>query len=132
MAADEDAPSGHTFGHSRADADVCLTGTRRVTLISVKFFAWDDAKNANLKAARGMGFEEIVFHFERGDLLHILEHPNPERYAGQRIFVVQREEYVYLVPFVEDEHTVFLKTIIPSRKATKQYLGEEPDDEDGR
>src|SRR5439155_6547374 len=58
-----------------------------------------------------------------------VEHPNPERYAGQRIFVVQREDYVYLVPFVEDEQTVFLKTIIPSRKATKQYLGEESDDE---
>jgi hypothetical protein len=73
---------------------------------------------------------DIVFHTERGDLLDILEHPNPDRYAGQRIFVVQREDYVYLVPFVEDEHTVFLKTIIPSRKATKQYLGEESDDED--
>ena len=57
------------------------------------------------------------------------EHPNPERYAGQRIFVVRREDYVYLVPFVEDENTVFLKTIIPSRKATKEYLGEESDDE---
>jgi hypothetical protein len=53
----------------------------------------------------------------------------PERYAGQRIFVVPRDDYVYLVPFVEDEHTVFLKTIIPNRKATKQYLAEEPDDE---
>jgi hypothetical protein len=51
------------------------------------------------------------------------------RYANQRIFVVQREDYVYLVPFVEDEHTLFLKTIIPSRKATKQSLGEESDDE---
>jgi hypothetical protein len=70
-----------------------------------------------------------VFHIERGDLLDILEHPNPKRYAGQRVFVVQREEYVYLVPFVEDEHMVFLKTIIPSQKATKQYLGEEPDDQ---
>ena len=80
--------------------------------------------NAKLRAERGIGFEDIVFHIERGDLLDILEHPNPDRYAGQRIFVVRREEYVYLVPFVEDEHTVFLKTIIPSRKATKQYLGE--------
>jgi hypothetical protein len=76
------------------------------------------------------GFEDVVFHIERGDLLDILEHPNPDRYGGQRIFVVQRDDYVYLVPFVEDEHTVFLKTIIPSRKATKQYLGEESDDED--
>ena len=61
-------------------------------------------------------------------MLDILEHPNPQRYAGQRIFVVQRDDYVYLVPFVEDERLIFLKTIIPSRKATKQYLGEEPDD----
>jgi uncharacterized DUF497 family protein len=73
---------------------VCLAGTRRVTLISVKYFAWDDAKNATLKADRGIGFEDIVFHIERGDLLDILEHPNAKRYAGQRIFVVQREENV--------------------------------------
>ena len=96
----------------------------------MKFFDWDDAKNAKLRAERGIGFEEIVFYIERGDLLDILEHPNPDRYAGQRIFVVRRDDYVYLVPFVEDEQTVFLKTIIPSRKATKQYLGEESDDED--
>ncbi len=80
----------------------------------MKHFAWDDAKNAKLKADRSIGFEDIVFHIERGDLLDILEHPSPERYAGQRIFVVQREDYKYLVPYVEDEQTVFLKTIIPS------------------
>ena len=73
--------------------------------------------------------KELLESVERGDLLDILEHPNPDRYAGQRIFVVRREDSVYLVPFVEDEHTVFLKTIIPSRKATKQYLREESDDE---
>ena len=95
----------------------------------MKYFAWDDAKNAKLRQERGIGFEDVVFHIERGDLLDILEHPNPARYAGQRIFVVQREDYVYLVPFVEDEQTAFLKTIIPSRKATKEYLGEESDDE---
>jgi uncharacterized DUF497 family protein len=109
----------------------------------VKYFVWDDAKNAKLRAERGIGFEDVVFHIERGDLLDILEHPNPDRYAGQRIFVVRRDEYVYLVPFVEDEHTVLhpsaqtpragdpavLKTIIPSRKATKEYLGEESDSE---
>ena len=100
---------------------MCCAGSR-------KYFAWDDAKNAKLKADRGIGFEDIVFHVERDDLLDILEHPNPERYAGQRIFVVRREDYVYLVPFVEDEHTVFLKTITPSRKATRQALGEESDD----
>ena len=97
---------------------MCLSSTRCATLTAVKYFAWDDAKNAKLKADRGIGFEDVVFHIERGDLLDILEHPNPDRYAGQRIFVVQREDYVYLVPFVEDEHSVFLKTIIPSWKAT--------------
>jgi uncharacterized DUF497 family protein len=95
----------------------------------VKYFAWDDEKNAKLKAERGIGFEDVIFHIKHGGLLDILTHPNPERYAHQRIFVVRREDYVYLVPFVEDEHTVFLKPIIPSRKATKQYLGEESDDE---
>ena len=96
----------------------------------MKYFDWDDAKNAKLRTERDIGFEEIVFHIERGDLLDILEHPNPERYGGQRIFVVRREDYVYLVAFVEDERTIFLKTIIPSRKATKEYLGEEADHED--
>ncbi len=103
--------------------------TRCATVIRVKYFDWDDAKNAKLRAERGIGFEDVVFHIERGDLLDILEHQNPSRYPDQRILVVRREDYVYLVPFVEDEYTVFLKTIIPSRKATKQYLGEEPDDE---
>jgi uncharacterized DUF497 family protein len=93
----------------------------------VKYFAWDEAKNEKLKAERGIGFEEIVFLIGRGQLLDTLEHPNQERYAGQRIFVVQREDYVYLVPFVEDDRQIALKTIIPSRKATKKYLGKEPE-----
>ena len=96
--------------------------------MAVKYFAWDDEKNAKLKAERGIGFEDVVFHIERGDLLDTVDHPNPSRYAGQRMFIVRREDYVNLVPFVEDEHTMLLKTIIPSRKATKQYLGEESDD----
>ena len=104
---------------------MCLLGTHYATLSCLKVFAWDNGKNAKLRADRGIGFEDIVFHIERGDLLDILEHPNPNRYAGQRIFVVQRDDYVYLAPYVEDVDTVFLKTIIPSRKATHQYLGEE-------
>ena len=94
--------------------------------MTVKYFAWDDAKNEKLKRERGIGFEEIVFHIERGDLLDVLEHPNQDRYAGQRIFVVQRDAYVYLVPFEEDARLVVLKTIIPSRKATRTYLSPEP------
>jgi len=89
----------------------------------VKRYNWNPEKNLQLRAERGISFEEIVFHIENGDILDILEHPNKERYGGQRIFVVAVEEYAHLVPFVEDEREVFLKTIIPSRKATKNYLG---------
>lgn len=96
----------------------------------MKYFTWDEAKNEKLKTERGIGFEEIVFLIERGKLLDVLQHPNQQRYGGQRIFVVQRENYVYLVPFVEDARFVFLKTIVPSRKATKQYLGGEAKDDE--
>jgi len=96
----------------------------------VKYFTWDDAKNAKLKVERGIGFEEIVFLIERGQLLDIVEHPNQARYAGQRIFIVQRDDYVYLVPFVEDDRQIALKTIIPSRKATKSYLGKETEEDE--
>lgn len=63
-----------------------------------------------------------MFYISQGFLLDILEHPNQEKYQKQRIFVVEIEGYAYLVPFIEDEREIFLKTIIPSRKATKKYL----------
>jgi uncharacterized DUF497 family protein len=88
----------------------------------VKYFSWNSEKNESHKKERGVSFEEAVFHIERGDLLDVLEHPNQERYLGQRIFVVNIDDYAYLVPFVESEAEVFLKTIIPSRKATNIYL----------
>ena len=88
----------------------------------MNYFSWDVEKNGRLKAGRGISFEEIVFHIERGDVLDILEHPNQDRYRGQRIFVVNVGGYAYLAPFVETENEVVLKTIIPSRKATKRYL----------
>ena len=91
----------------------------------MKYFTWDSAKNEKLGSERGISFEEIVYHIERGDLLDILENPNQRRYAGQRVFVVNVEDYAYLVPFTESETDVFLKTIIPSRKATKRYLRRE-------
>ena len=94
----------------------------------MKYFTWDDAKNEKLKAGRDIGFEEIVFLIGQGHVLDILEHPNQQRYGGQRIVVVQRDDVVYLVPFVEDDKLIALKTIIPSRKATKQYLEKEPGD----
>lgn len=91
----------------------------------MKFFAWSPEKNETLKRERGISFEEIVFHIERGDVLDLVEHPNQERYPGQRIFVVDVDAYAYLVPFVESDSEVFLKTIISSRKATRGYLGGE-------
>jgi bifunctional DNA-binding transcriptional regulator/antitoxin component of YhaV-PrlF toxin-antitoxin module len=72
--------------------------------------------------------EPSVFLIGQGHVLDILEHPNQQRYGGQRIVVVQRDDYVYLVPFVEDDKLIALKTIIPSRKASKQYLEKESDD----
>jgi uncharacterized DUF497 family protein len=89
----------------------------------VKYFSWNPEKNQTLITERGVSFEEVVFHIERGDILDLVEHPNQERYPAQRVFVVNIEGYAYLVPFVEDEREVFLKTIIPSRKATRDYLG---------
>jgi hypothetical protein len=88
----------------------------------MKYFAWDNEKNERLKRERGVSFEEVVFHIERGDLLDVLEHPNQKRYPGQQLFVIKIDDYVCLVPFVEGEAEVFLKTIIPSRKATNMYL----------
>jgi len=88
----------------------------------MKYFSWSEEKNEFLKAERQVSFEDVVFYIERGFLLDVLKHPDQEKYKGQKIFVVQMDDYVYLVPFVEDDREVFLKTIIPSRKATKKYL----------
>ena len=90
--------------------------------LNMKTFTWNDEKNALLKTERKVSFEEIVLYIEMGCLLDVLEHPNQERYKGQKVFVVQIDDYVYLVPFIETENEVFMKTIIPSRKATKMYL----------
>jgi hypothetical protein len=73
---------------------------------------------------RGVSFEDVVFHIMAGDVLETVDHPNQVRYPGQKIHVIAIEDYVYLVPFVETDEEVFLKTIIPSRKATKKHLGD--------
>lgn len=92
--------------------------------MTMKRYAWNPEKNEQLKRSRGVSFEDVVFHIEVGDEVDLFEHPNQERYPGQKISVVLIEGYAYLVPFVESEAEVFLKTIIPSRKATKHYIGE--------
>jgi hypothetical protein len=88
----------------------------------MKTFSWNNEKNALLQAERKISFEDVVLYIEMGFLLDVLDHPNQEKYKGQNVFVVQIDDYIYLVPFVETELQVFLKTIIPSRKATKKYL----------
>jgi len=90
----------------------------------MKFFSWSTEKNEKLRRERGIGFEEIVFHIEQGDVLDLFEHPNIERYASQRIMIVEVGDYAYIVPFIETDDLVFLKTIIPSRKMTRKYLGD--------
>jgi len=91
----------------------------------MKTYNWDNQKNEFLKIERGISFEEIVLNIQLGNELDVYEHPNQERYLGQKISAVLVENYVYLVPFVESEENIFLKTIIPSRKATKYYIGKE-------
>jgi len=94
----------------------------------MRYFDWSTNKNERLKEQRDITFQEIVFHILHGGLLDVLEHPNKQQYPGQRIFVVNVEGYVYLVPYVETEESIFLKTIVPSRKMTKKYLGGEKDE----
>ncbi|MDD2776573.1 MAG: BrnT family toxin [Gallionella sp.] len=86
---------------------------------------WNADKNIRLRTERGVSFEEVLSAMSNGGLLTVLAHPNAVQYPNQRLFVVRIRGYAYLVPFVENEHEVFLKTIIPSRKATRLYLVEE-------
>lgn len=87
----------------------------------MQYYAWNNEKNEHLKNERGISFEEVVFHIEKGDQLDVIQNPR-EKYPNQRMFIINIDNYAYLVPFVEDEKEIFLKTIIPSRKATKKYL----------
>lgn len=85
-------------------------------------YKWNEEKNDLLKQERGVSFEEILTHILQGDLLLVKEHPNQEKYPGQQMFVVRMGDYVYLVPFVQEDNVTFLKTIYPSRKETRHYL----------
>ena len=85
---------------------------------------WNSDKNRKLIVERGISFEDIVFSLQSGCLLDDILHPNSEKCPTQRVFVVEVDDYAYLVPYVENDEEIFLKTIIPSRKATKQYFGE--------
>jgi len=92
-------------------------------LYRMKPINWNSIKNQQLISERGISFEDVVFYLQQGELLDDIEHPNSEKYPNQRVFVVNIDSYAYLVPYVENRKEIFLKTVIPSRNATKLYLG---------
>ncbi|NOX09251.1 MAG: BrnT family toxin [Gammaproteobacteria bacterium] len=85
---------------------------------------WNPEKNRKLIEERDISFEDIVFSLQSGCLLDDIAHPNNKKYPHQRVFVVAIDEYAYLVPYIENDEEIFLKTVMPSRKATKHYFGE--------
>lgn len=92
-------------------------------------FTYSPEKNLKLILERGISFDEIIAAIDNGQILDVVEHPNQKRYGKQKIYIVEIKDYVYLVPFVEDAHgTIFLKTIIPSRKAKQKYLKGDTDE----
>jgi hypothetical protein len=90
----------------------------------MKYHTWNNKKNELLKIERGISFNDVLYYIEHGYLLAMQENPNKSKYPNQRVYVVNINNYAYLVPYIETENHIFLKTIIPSRKATKKYLGE--------
>jgi uncharacterized DUF497 family protein len=88
---------------------------------SPKTYNWNTEKNQLLVQERGVSFERIVFEIGMGNEVAVVMHPNQDKYPGQMISVVAVDDYIYLVPFVETDSEIFLKTIIPSRKATRHF-----------
>jgi hypothetical protein len=103
-------------------------GTRSGYHDAVKPLRWSAVKNELLRAGRGVAFEDITVAVEGGGLLDIVRHPNPAKYPRQKVMVVKVADYAYLVPFVEEADHFYLKTIIPSRKATRVFITKEADD----
>ncbi len=91
-------------------------------IIIMKIYYWDIDKNDLLRRERGVSFEDILFYIEKGNILAIIKHPDENKYPGQKMYIIEINDYAYLVPFVETDNEIFLKTIIPGRKATKKYL----------
>ena len=87
-------------------------------------YEWNPEKNEILKKERDISFERIVFHLSQGDVWKTADHPNQKQYPGQKLYFVSVEGYIYVVPHVVEADYVFLKTIIPSRKAPRDYLKE--------
>jgi len=88
----------------------------------MKYFEWNTEKNEKLKVERDVSFEDVVIAIDEKRVLDVVRHPNQKQYQKQKILIVEIDKYAYLVPFVESEEKIFFKTIIPSRKATEQYI----------
>ena len=88
----------------------------------VKPVRWSADKSLSLKAERGVSFEEVLSAISQGGLLRGMDHPNRAKYGHQKMLVVRIRDYAYLVPYVENEEEIFLKSIMPSRKATRDFL----------
>jgi uncharacterized DUF497 family protein len=88
----------------------------------MKVFRWDNEKNEWLKQNRGISFEQVVILMEREDVLDTIEHPNRDKYPDQKIAILRIDDYAYLVPYMQESDEIFLKTIIPCRKATNKYM----------
>ena len=93
--------------------------------MNVETIEWNEEKNQSLIEIREVSFDLIAQLIREGDILDVYDHPNQERYPGQQMLVVRIDDYAYLIPFVTQNGHIFLKTIIPSRKATRKYLGRE-------
>jgi hypothetical protein len=85
-------------------------------------FGWNPEKNLKLKKERGVSFDDVVTAINEGDTLFDAPNPKADKYPNQRIFIVKIRNYAYIVPYIENDELIFLKTIYPSRKSTKQYL----------
>jgi uncharacterized DUF497 family protein len=88
----------------------------------MKPFAWNNEKNTLLQNGRGVTFEDIVRYIQNRQVLAVMDHPNQVKYPNQNIFIVRINDYAWIIPFVESDHEIFLKTAFPSRKMTKRYL----------
>ncbi len=86
---------------------------------------WDEIKNNLLKSERGFSFEDFVSKIGEGRLLDDITHPNTDKYPNQKVFIVELDNYAYVIPYIEntEKKEIILKTAFPSRKMTKKYIG---------
>jgi hypothetical protein len=88
----------------------------------MKPIRWNAEKSLLLKAERDVSFEEVLSAISQGGLLGVMDHPNRVKYGHQKVLVVRIRDYAYLVPYVDSKKEIFLKSIMPSRKATRDFL----------